>query len=96
MANSLNEKVLNPLSLPHGNYKFYDYHRLASATFLMHSLLSFDSTLKGGRVGGGAEMSTSTHVMYLYTLFRQKRNFNLFIFPGTPESLTLTYVGLGV
>ncbi len=30
---------LHPLSLPHGNDEFYDYHRISSATFLVQSLL---------------------------------------------------------
>ncbi len=32
--------MLYPLSLPHGNDKFYDHHRISSAAFLMPSLLS--------------------------------------------------------
>ncbi len=28
-----------PLSLPHRNDEFYDYDRISSATFLMHSLI---------------------------------------------------------
>ena len=31
--------ILYPLSLPHGNDKFYDYHQISLVTFLMQSLL---------------------------------------------------------